>query len=69
MSDPTPPGQLGAYLIGDLGPARRNLQRIREGVLPPTGAIITEIQRSIEACIERIRRDLPAGTTAQERRP
>jgi hypothetical protein len=54
----TPRGQLGKYLIGDLGVARRHIQRIRQGVLPASGAVMAEISRSVEDCVARIARDI-----------
>jgi hypothetical protein len=56
----TPPGKLGLYLVGDLGPARRHLERIRQGTLQPTPRVLDEISRAIETCVARIERDLPA---------
>ncbi len=54
----TPKGQLKKYLIGDLGPARRHLQRIDQNILQPTPAVLREIRSSIETCIARIERDV-----------
>jgi hypothetical protein len=59
MINQTAPGRLQAYLIGDLGPARRHLERIRTGVLQPTPGVLDEIEASIERCVERIQRDVP----------
>lgn len=56
----TPPGQLQKYLTGDLGVAVRHLDRIKNGILQPTPAVIDEIRRSVEACLARIERDVPA---------
>src|SRR4051812_38223550 len=41
------PHFLPVKLLGDLSPARRHLQRIRQGVLPPTPAVLDEIARSV----------------------
>ena len=54
----TPKGQLGSYLIGDLGVARRHLARIRDGVIPPSKAVLAEVSNSIEWCVQRICRDI-----------
>ena len=65
MINETPPGQLAKYLLGDLGVALRHCQRVREGSLEPTHAVFHEVQRSIEDCVARIKRDLappPEGT-------
>jgi len=54
-----------ARAIGDLGPARRHLQRIEDGVLSPTmPAVIREISQAIERCvrsIEAVRAALAGG--------
>lgn len=54
----TPPGRRGAYIIGDLGVAHRHVQRIKSGQLPPSPAVIAEIEKSIETCVARVERDL-----------
>jgi len=54
----TPNGQLGKYLIGDLGVARRHIQRLLEGTLVPSAGLFQEISRSIEDCVQRISRDV-----------
>jgi hypothetical protein len=60
MINPTPEGKIAEYLIGDLAVARRHLERIRTGDVPQglMPAVIAEISRSIEDCIQRIQRDL-----------
>ena len=58
MINETPKGQLGKYLIGDLGVARRHLQRIKEGQLPAVPMVLEEISRSVETCVKRIERDI-----------
>ena len=55
----TPPGQFKIYAIGDLGVARRHLQRIRDGMLKPSIAVLDEISMSVEQCVRRIERDAP----------
>lgn len=55
--NPTPEGQLGRYLKGDLAPARRHLERVRSGQLP-IGLVLDEIAASIERCVQRIDRDI-----------
>ena len=55
----TPPGRLREYLVGDLGVARRHLDRIRTGILMSTPAVLGEISRSVETCVQRIERDIP----------
>lgn len=60
MINETPEGQLGKYLIGDLGVARRHLARVREGTFKngiPV-MVLEEISRSIEDCVSRIQRDV-----------
>jgi len=57
MINETPKGQLGKYLIGDLGVARRHIERVKSGTLP-CSAVIDEISRSIEDCVARIERDI-----------
>lgn len=47
---------LREMLVGDLGPARRHLERIAIGVLQPSPAVLAEIASSIERCVERIER-------------
>ncbi len=54
----TPTGKLKQFLVGDLGVARRHLQRIDQGLLEPTPAVMREIRSSIETCIARIERDV-----------
>jgi hypothetical protein len=58
MINETPKGRLGKYLIGDLGIARRHIQRLTDGTLLPSRALFLEIRRSIEDCVERIERDI-----------
>lgn len=58
LINPTPPGQLKKYLLGDLGPARRHLQRIVLGTLSPVPGVIAEIEDSINRCVLRIQRDI-----------
>lgn len=61
MINETPDGQLGKYLIGDLGVARRHLARIEEG-FPVSLGLLREVSRSVEDCVRRIERDLlPRG--------
>ena len=47
------PTQIG-LLIGDLGPARRHIDRIRTGEIPATSMVLTEIAASVERCIMRL---------------
>jgi hypothetical protein len=42
------------YAIGDLGVARRHMQRLRDGILQPTPMVMEEISASIERCVERL---------------
>lgn len=49
--------KLPIYLIGDLGPARRHIQRLLDGELPPTPSVLLEIQDSLIRCVRRIERD------------
>jgi hypothetical protein len=60
MINETPQGQLGKYLVGDLGVARRHLQRLKSGEIPMklAGMVLHEISNSIEACVARIERDI-----------
>jgi hypothetical protein len=58
MVNSTPQGQLKKYLIGDLEVARRHLNRILYGQLPPSRGVVTEILNSIQDCVERIERDI-----------
>jgi len=58
MINQTPPGQLKDFLIGDLGVARRHLQRILYDQLPPSRGVVLEIFKSVEDCVERINRDV-----------
>lgn len=53
MIDPT----LAEFIIGDLGPARRHIQRIMDGTFTPEQAplVYNEIRDSIERCVRRIR--------------
>ena len=60
LPNETPQGQLAKYLIGDLGVARRHLERLRTGVLTLTPGVLREISQSIETCVARIERDMPA---------
>jgi hypothetical protein len=67
MINNTPPGQLAQYLIGDLGVAKRHLQRLGAGSFPASRGILLEIERSVDDCIARIQRDVepldkPEGT-------
>lgn len=59
MTTPT----LKEFIIGDLGPARRHLERIRTGVLQPVPAVVNEIDASIERCVERVQRDVVEPVT------
>lgn len=54
----TPPGRLADYLIGDLGVARRHLQRLLNVEILPTKGVLLDIVKSIECCVERIERDV-----------
>lgn len=65
MINNTPPGKLRQYLLGDLGPARRHLQRIRRRELSPSPGVIDEIAASVEWCVERIERDVPRAGDAR----
>ena len=57
MLPPTPLGQLGEYLFGDLAVAVRHLSRLpREDTI--TATIYDEILASIERAMDRIMRDL-----------
>jgi hypothetical protein len=56
----TPKGQLAKYLVGDLAVARRHLERLHLGALHPSPAVLDEIRRSVEDCVKRIERDVPA---------
>lgn len=60
MSEPneTPPGRLAEYLVGDLGPARRHIQRLLTHEISPSRAVLEEIGESLERCVRRIERDL-----------
>ena len=52
MIDPT----LAKFIIGDLGPARRHMQRIMDGTFPPEQAFLVydEIKDSLDRCVRRI---------------
>lgn len=65
MPSQTPPGQLQKYLIGDLGVARRHLERIRNRILEPTDGVLDEISNSVEECIARIVRDVSGERDAR----
>jgi hypothetical protein len=58
--------------VGDLGPARRHVNRLLLGVLPATPAVLHEIEKSIERCVERLESALvdppasPAGDGTPE---
>jgi hypothetical protein len=45
---------LAELIVGDLGPARRHLERIRRGQLQPTSAVLDEIEKAIERCVARV---------------
>lgn len=50
---------LRTFLVGDLGPAIRHLERIREGHLLPTTMVLDEIEQSIARCVHRILDEVP----------
>ena len=66
MPNETPDGQLRKYLIGDLQVALRHLDRISQGILQPTPAVMREITNSVLDCVERIQRDMPEGSEGEE---
>jgi hypothetical protein len=42
------------YAIGDLGPARRHIARLIAGQLPPSLAVLREIEAALERCVTRL---------------
>lgn len=49
---------LAEQLEGDLGVARRHVERLRLRQLPPSPAVLREISDSIERCVARIRAEV-----------
>lgn len=49
-----------AQLLGDLGVARRHLERLRVGILRPVPAVMDEIEASVQRCADRIENELSA---------
>lgn len=50
---------LSEFIIGDLGPARRHMQRIMDGTftLEQAPLVYNEIRDSIERCVRRIQQN------------
>jgi len=46
--------RLAAFLVGDLGPARRYIMRLLANGTTPNRAELEEIQMSLERCVQRI---------------
>jgi hypothetical protein len=55
---------LRELLVGDLGPAIRHLDRIKRGALPPSPAVLDEIEAAIARCVERILASVPDDVAA-----
>lgn len=49
---------LADRLIGELGPARRHIQRLLDGEIDPCIGVYREIQKSIERCVQRVDQEL-----------
>lgn len=47
------------YLEGDLGPARRHIARLKAGILPPSPAVLDEIEASLDRCVARMQASSP----------
>jgi len=42
------------YAIGDLGPARRHIERILGGLIAPSAGVLCEIENSLNRCVRRL---------------